>query len=164
VAAEVERELPIRTLSVTAFLLRFGTRQITKEIAMPTPSKAPTCALAIAAALCVPLAPAAAAPAGALPGDQALTCEQIYAQVDAEMQRARLEREKKAEELRNQSRATKTLLITATLAGGLGGTGQAAQSAAEAQADKTMTLSAPPPDPRTEHLKQLWAQKHCVKK
>ena len=128
---------------------------------MPTASTATTCALA--AALFVPFALAADSP-GAMPGDQALTCEQIYAQVDAQVQHAREQREKQAEELRSQSQTAKALLITATLAGGLGGTGQAAQSAAEAQADKTMTLSAPPPDPRTEHLKQLWAQKHCAKK
>ena len=130
---------------------------------MPTLSTASTCVAALTAALCVPVA-MAADPPGAMPGDQALTCEQIYAQVDAQVQRARQEREKQAAELRSQSRATQSLLIGATLAGGLGGTGQAAQSAAEAQADKTMTLSAPPPDPRTEHLKQLWAQRHCVKK
>jgi len=130
---------------------------------MPIPSKATTCAAAITAALCVPFA-LAADPPGALPGDAALTCEQIYAQVDAQVQRARQEREKKAEEMRNGSRASKATLTTAMMAGGLGGTGQAAQMAAEAQADRTMTLSAPPPDPRTAHLKQLWAQKHCVKK
>ena len=130
---------------------------------MPTPSTATACAVALTAALCVPFA-LAADPPGALPGDQALTCEQIYAQVDAQVQHARQEREKRTEELKNQSRTTKALLTTAMLAGGLGGTGQAAQSAAEAQADRTMTLSAPPPDPRTEHLKQLWALKHCVKK
>ena len=130
---------------------------------MPTPSTGAACALALTGALCVPFA-LAADPPGALPGDQALTCEQIYAQVDAQVQHARQEREKRTEELKNQSRTTKALLTTAMLAGGLGGTGQAAQSAAEAQADRTMTLSAPPPDPRTEHLKQLWAQKHCVKK
>ena len=130
---------------------------------MPTPSTFTICAAALAAALFVSFA-LAADPPGAMPGDQALTCEQIYAQVDARMQHAREQREKQAEELRTQSRTTKALLTTATLAGGLGGTGQAAQSAAEAQADRTMTLSAPPPDPRTEHLKQLWTQKHCEKK
>jgi hypothetical protein len=30
--------------------------------------------------------------------------------------------------------------------------------AAEAQADKTMAMSAPSPNPRMERLKQLWAQ------
>lgn len=126
-------------------------------------SKAATCAASIATALWLASA-LAADPPGAKPGDEALTCEQIYAQVDAEVQRDQQERDKKAEELRNQSRLTRTLGTTAMLSGGLGGTGQAAQMAAEAQADKTMALSAPPPNPRKEHLKQLWVQKHCVKK
>jgi hypothetical protein len=131
---------------------------------MSTTSKAATCAAAISGALCVPFA-LATDPPGALPGDEALTCDQIYAQVDAQVQRARQEREKKAEEMRSGSRAAKATLATAMLAGGLGGTGQAAQLAAEAQADKTMTMAAPPPpDARTEHLKQLWAHKRCVKK
>jgi hypothetical protein len=137
-------------------------RQSLKEIAVPT-STALTCAASIAAVLWLSSALAADPPA-ARPGDEALTCEQIYAQVDAEVQRAQQEREKKAEELRNQSRVTRTLGTAALLTGGVGGTGQAAQLAAEAQADKTMALSAPPPNPRMEYLKQLWAQKHCVKK
>jgi hypothetical protein len=138
-------------------------RQITEETAVPTLSKITTWAATIAAALCAPFALAVDAP-GATPGDQALTCEQIYAQVDAAVRRARQEREQKAEEMRNGSRATKATLTTAFLAGGLGGTGQAAQRAAESRADKTMALSPPPPDPRTDHLKQLWVQRHCVKK
>jgi hypothetical protein len=51
------------------------------------------------------------------------------------------------------------------LTGGLGGTGQAANRAAESQADKQIAmLSAPQSNPRMDHLKQLWAQKHCVRK
>ena len=129
---------------------------------MPT-SKTANCAASIAAVLWVCSALAADPPV-AKPGDEALTCEQIYAQVDAEVKRAQQERDKKAGELRNHSRVTGTLGTTALLTGGLGGTGQAAQIAAEAQADKTMALSAPPPNPRMDLLKQLWAQKHCVKK
>ena len=49
---------------------------------MPIPSTTTASAAALIAALGVPLA-LAADPPGALPGDQALTCEQIYAQVDA---------------------------------------------------------------------------------
>jgi hypothetical protein len=122
-----------------------------------------TCATSVAAVLGLSSALAGDLPA-ARPGDDALSCEQIYAQVDAEVQRAQQERDKRAEELRNQSRVTRTLGTAALLTGGVAGTGQAAQLAAEAQADKTMALSAPPPNPRMEHLKQLWAQKHCVKK
>jgi hypothetical protein len=52
------------------------------------------------------------------------------------------------------------------MAGGLGGTAQAAQAAAESQADRQMAMLAAPPqsNPRLDHLKQLWAQKHCVRK
>jgi hypothetical protein len=47
----------------------------------------------------------------------------------------------------------------------MGGTGQAAQKAAEAQADKTMAEAgaAPQVNLRKEYLRQLWTQKHCVK-
>jgi hypothetical protein len=122
-----------------------------------------TSAATLAAALWIPCAQAADPPA-AKTGDDAMTCEQIYAQVDADLKRAQQERDKKAEEMRTQGRATKTLGVAALVTGGVGGTAQAYQAAAEAQADNTMALTAaPPPNPRTEHLKQLWAQKHCVK-
>jgi hypothetical protein len=128
-----------------------------------TISRLLTSAASLAAALWIPCALAGDPPA-AKTADDALTCEQIYAQVDADLKRAQQERDKKAEDLRSQGRATKTLGVAALMTGGLGGTGQAYQAAAQAQADKTMAMSAPPPNPRTEHLKQLWAQKHCVKK
>jgi hypothetical protein len=102
--------------------------------------------------------------AGVMPGDEALTCDQIYAQGMAETQRDQEKRSQRNEQLRMQRAATGALLTGATLAGGLGGTGQAAQAAAESQADQQMALlSAPPPNPRMEHLKQMWAQKHCVR-
>jgi len=128
-----------------------------------TMAKLSTSAASLAVALWIPCALAGDPPA-AMTADDALTCEQIYAQVDADLKRAQQERDKKAEELRSQGRATKSLGVAALMTGGLGGTGQAYQAAAEAQADKTMAMSAPPPNPRTEHLKQLWAQKHCVKR
>jgi hypothetical protein len=57
------------------------------------------------------------------------------------------------------------MMAGAMMAGGLGGTGQAAQKAAEAQADQQMALlGAPQTNPRMDRLKQLWAEKHCVKK
>jgi hypothetical protein len=121
-------------------------------------------AASLAAALWIPCALAGDPAPTAKTGDEALSCEQIYAQVDADLQRAQQERDKKADELRNQGRVTKTLGVAAMMTGGLGGTAQAYQAAAEAQADKTMAMgAAPPPNPRTEHLKQLWVQKHCVK-
>jgi hypothetical protein len=83
----------------------------------------------------------------------------------AEAQRDQQERTQRNEQLRAQRDATGALVAGAMLAGGLGGTGQAAQMAVEAQADKQMgLLSAPRSNPRMETLKQLWAQKHCVMK
>jgi hypothetical protein len=124
------------------------------------------CALWIPAAVAADMAAGAAPNAsGARSGDDALTCEQIYEQGMAEAQRDQQERNQRNEELRTQRAATGALLTGAMLTGGLGGTGQSAQMAAEAQADKQIALlSAPQSNPRLEHLKQMWAQKHCVKK
>jgi hypothetical protein len=67
--------------------------------------------------------------------------------------------------LKKQNMGTAALVTGAMMTGGLGGTGPAAQMAAEAQADRQMALlGAPQSNPRMDHLKQLWAQKHCVKK
>jgi hypothetical protein len=116
------------------------------------------------AALWVGVALAADLP-GAKPGDEALTCEQIFAQGSAEKEREQQERAQKSAELKAQGQTSKALLTTAVLTGGLGGTAQAAQHSAEAGVDKQMAMSAPPPpNLRMERLRQLWAQKHCVKK
>lgn len=102
---------------------------------------------------------------GALPGDDALTCEQIYAQGMAESQQDQQARAARNEQMRAQRNATAAMMTGAMLTGGLGGTGQMAQRSAENQADQTMALlGAPQTNPRMDHLKQLWAQKHCVKK
>ncbi len=102
---------------------------------------------------------------GSLPGDEALTCDQIYAQGMAESRRDQEERSKRNDQMRNESKATAAMMTGAMMAGGLGGTGQAAQAAAQGQADRQMAmLGAPQSNPRMEHLKQLWSQKHCVKK
>jgi len=102
---------------------------------------------------------------GAMPGDDALTCEQIYAQGMAESQRKQQAINQRNEQMRRQSLGTASLLTGAVATGGLGGTGIAAQKAAEAQADSQMALLAQPQEanPRLDHLKGLWAQKHCVK-
>jgi hypothetical protein len=120
-------------------------------------------ATAFAAALGIAHAQATNPPA-ARPGDDALTCDQIYAEATAQSQRDQAEREKRNDERRRQSQATAALGTTAMLAGGVGGTAQAAQKAAEAQATSAMADAAAPParNPRMEHLKQLWTQKHCV--
>ena len=102
---------------------------------------------------------------GALPGDDALTCDQIYAQGMAESQRDQQARSQRNDQLRKDNATTAALVTGAMLTGGLGGTGQAANMAAEAQADKQIAmLGAPQSNPRMDHLKQLWAQKHCVRK
>ena len=109
---------------------------------------------------------ATASASGAMPGDEALTCEQIYAQGMAESQRDQQARNQRNEQMKRQTMGTAALVTGAMMTGGLGGTGPAAQMAAEAQADRQMAmLGAPPPtNPRMDHLKQLYAQKHCVRK
>ena len=109
---------------------------------------------------------AAADTSGAMPGDEAMTCDQIFAQGMAESQRDQQARNQRNEQMKRQSMGTAALVTGATMAGGMGGTAQAAQMAAEAQADRQMALlGAPQPtNPRLDHLKQLYAQKHCARK
>ena len=102
---------------------------------------------------------------GALPGDDALTCDQIYAQGMAESQRDQQARNSRNEQMRSERNAAAAMMTGAMLTGGLGGNGQMAQRAAENQADQTMSLlGTSQTNPRMDHLKQLWTQKHCVKK
>jgi anaerobic C4-dicarboxylate transporter len=120
-------------------------------------------------AIWIPAAIAGAAAANvssAMPGDEALTCDQIYAQGMAESQRDQQARNQRNEQMKRQSMGTAALVTGATMAGGMGGTAQAAQMAAEAQADRQMALLAAPQatNPRLDHLKQLYAQKHCTRK
>lgn len=106
----------------------------------------------------------AADPPAAKSADEALTCEQIYVQVTAETQREQQGRAQRNEDMRRQGQATKALLTAAALTGGMGGTAQAAQHTVEAGTDKQMAMAtAPPPNPRKERLKQLWAAKNCVR-
>jgi len=106
------------------------------------------------------------APGAIQPGDDQLSCEQIYAQGMAESQRDQQARSQKIEQMKKQNTATAALVTGAMLTGGMGGTGQAAQASAESMADRQMAmLGAPPPsNPRKDHLRQLWTEKHCVKK
>jgi len=110
-----------------------------------------------------PGAPDGSGASGVTPGDDALTCEQIYAQGMAESQREQQERNQRIEQMRAQGAATSALVTNAMLTGGLGGTGPAAQAAAEAQADKqTSMLTPPPPNARMQRLRQLYGQKQCA--
>ena len=109
-------------------------------------------------------AAAAAAPSGTRSGDDALTCEQIQAQGMAEAQRDQEERSRQSAEMGAQQKATMGLATAAMLAGGLGGTAQAAQKAAEANADRSVAMlgTTPQINPRLERLKELSAHKHCT--
>ena len=116
-----------------------------------------------AAAIAAGPAPDAPSGSGAMPGDDALTCEQIYAQGMAESRREQEERAQRNAQMKAQGAGTAALVTGAMLAGGMGGTGQAAQAAVEAGADRQMAmLTPPPPNPRMQHLKQLYGQKHCA--
>lgn len=133
-----------------------------------------TCVFAAAALLCSAASPAQSSatssktgtdPGATRPGDEQMTCEQIYAQGMAQAQRDQQERSKTNAQRRQQVMGTAALVTGAAMTGGLGGTGEAAQMAAEAQADRQIAeLGTPQSNPRMEHLKQLWAQKHCVMK
>ncbi len=122
--------------------------------------------VALAADTAVDKTNAGANASGVMPGDEAMTCEQIYAQGMVESQRDQQEMNQRNEQMRSQRAATAALMTGAMMTGGLGGTGPAAQKAAEAQADQQMAMLGTPPrvNPRMDRLKQLWAQKHCVKK
>lgn len=122
-------------------------------------------ALWIPGVLAAPVAnPANAAvdASGAVPGDDALTCDQIFQQGMAESQKDQQARSQRNAELKAQGQANKALLTGAMATGGMGGTGQVAQAAVEAGADRQMALLTPtPPNPRMQYLKQLYAQKQC---
>ena len=109
---------------------------------------------------------AAGSASGALPGDDALTCEQIYAQGMAESQRDQQARAQRNDQRRAELAGMSALITGAALTGGLGGTAAAANASAQAQADKTIAQlgAQPPSNPRLDHLKQLWSRKHCVMK
>lgn len=121
-------------------------------------------ALAIASAALHGPAAAAGPSSGVRAGDDALSCEQIHAQGMAEAQHDQQERSQRIAEMRAQQTATMGLGTAAMLSGGLGGTAQLAQKAAEASADRTVAMlgTSPPANPRLERLKELSAQKHCA--
>jgi hypothetical protein len=101
---------------------------------------------------------------GARPGDDALTCDEIYAQGMAESQREQQEREKTRQQMKAQQMGTAALLASAMATGGA--TAPLAQKAAEADADRTIAMLGTPQqaNARLQRLKQLWAQKQCVRK
>jgi len=132
---------------------------------MSTNSRHATAAIIVAVSMAsAALAADPPAAPGIQPGDDALTCDEIYAKGMAESQREQQEREKKRQEMKAQQMGTAALLASAMATGGA--TAPLAQKAAEADADRTMAMLGTPQqaNPRLERLKQLWAQKQCVKK
>jgi hypothetical protein len=101
---------------------------------------------------------------GSLPGDDALTCEQIFAQGMAESKREQQQRQQRIDQMKAEDAATSTVVAGAMVVGGVGGTGQVAQAAVEGQLDKQMAMLGTPqaPNPRLQRLKQLYTQKQCA--
>ena len=116
-----------------------------------------------------PAPPPAAVP-GTQPGDEALTCEQIYAQGAAESEREQQERARRNDARRQETHATVGLIAGAMLMSGVPGAGPAAAMAANTSAEnlaaKTVAEGAnvPPVNARKERLRELWTRKQCVKK
>jgi hypothetical protein len=123
-----------------------------------------TCAacLAIVAASWSPSALADAIP-GAKPGDEALSCQQIYAEGMAETQRERDARDQKTDAMKLQQKSFIGQLGAAMATGGLVG-GQAVQKSGEDMlaSQGRIADTANQPNPRKDRLRQLWSEKRCA--
>jgi hypothetical protein len=99
---------------------------------------------------------------GALAGDDALTCDQIYAQGMAESQRDQQAIAQRNAQMGAQSAATAALITGAVVTGGA--LAPAAQAAAEAGADRQMAMLGSPQqvNARKQRLRALWTEKKCV--
>jgi hypothetical protein len=107
-----------------------------------------TALIAASAALCIGGTAAAEPPGAPQPGDDALTCTQIYAQGMAESQREQDERRAKMGP--KQSGISMFLEAAATNGGSV------------IEHDRKMVDAATaPPNPRKERLRQLWTEKRC---
>lgn len=122
--------------------------------------------LAGACLLALPPRAAAARDDGSRPGDEALSCDEIYAQGMAIVQVEQRQRDATRSKMEAQTKGTAALIGAAVLVP-TPATGLAAQAAAEStmksQADIGAQAAAAKPDARKERLRILWAQKHCVK-
>jgi hypothetical protein len=100
---------------------------------------------------------------GAAPGDEALSCEQIYAQGMAESQRDQQARDEKAQALKQQEKGL-IGAIGAAMATANPVAGKAANAQALGLAETTNRLAGTPnqPNARKERLRQLWTQKGCA--
>lgn len=114
---------------------------------------------------CISVA-AAGQDSAARPGDEALSCDQIYAEGMVIVQKEQQQREATQSRMAAQTKGTAALVGAAVLAPSPA-TGVAAQAAAEStmksQIDIGAQAGAAKPDARKEHLRTLWTQKHCVK-
>ena len=113
---------------------------------------------------------AAAEDSAARPGDEALSCDQIYAEGLAIVQKEQQQRDATRSKMEAQAKGTAALLGAAMTVGQLDpthATAVAAQGAAEStvknQVDVAAQAGAAKPDARKERLRTLWTQKHCVK-
>ena len=100
---------------------------------------------------------------GAKPGDEALSCQQIYAEGMAETQREQDARNQKTEAMKAQQKAFLGTLGTAMATGGLVG-GAAVQKSGEDMLSSQGRIAdtANQPNPRKDRLRQLWTEKHCA--
>lgn len=101
--------------------------------------------------------------AGAKPGDEALSCQQIYAEGMAETQREQDARNQKTDAMKAQQKSFIGQLGAAIATGGLVG-GQAVQKSGEDMliSQGRMAETANQPNPRKDRLRQLWSEKHCA--
>jgi len=118
---------------------------------------------------CVSVAVAGDDPA-ARPGDEALSCDQIYAEGMTIVQKEQQQRDATRSKMEAQTKGTAALLGAAMTVGQLDpthATAVAAQASAEStmknQIDVAAQAGAAKPDARKERLRTLWTQKHCVK-
>jgi len=118
---------------------------------------------------CISVAVAGEDPA-ARPGDEALSCDQIYAEGMTIVQKEQQQRDATRSRMQTQANGTAALLVAASTVGQLDpthATAIAAQVAAEGmvknQVDVAAQAGAAKPDARKERLRTLWTQKHCVK-
>ena len=128
--------------------------------------------LSLAGACLLVLLPRAAAARddGSRPGDESLSCDEIYAQGLAIVGKEQQQRDATRSKMEAQTKGTAALVGAAMTVGQLDpthATGIAAQAAMEgtmqSQVDLAAQAGAVKPDVRKERLRALWTQKHCVK-
>ena len=107
---------------------------------------------------------------GARPGDETLSCDQIYAEGMAIVKTEQEQRDAMRSRMGTQAKGTAALIVAASTVGQVDpthATGVAAKAAVQAEVKSQTELGTQAgkarPDVRKEHLRALWAQKHCTK-